>query len=121
MKRKRLDNIGRELAAMRRNAVGIKPGVLERIAKKLGRKRVKRGSEPNYGSPEVPDLGHPISIPHHSTLKPGTARSIIDALLSDVDTWNQHLDSIGDDAEEDDETHQENDDDNDSDTNESTE
>ena len=100
--------------------MGIKPDALERIAGKLGRRKVNRGSEPNYGSPEVPDLGHPISIPHHPTLKPGTARSIINDLLSDVDIWNQYLDSIdADESPKDaDETSDENDED--SDTNDPT-
>jgi hypothetical protein len=93
MKRKRLAKIAKELAAMRRNAVDIKPKRLVRIAKSLGRRKVKRGDEPNYASPELPDLGHPLSIPNHPVLKPGTARSVIDILLSDTDIWRQHLDA----------------------------
>jgi hypothetical protein len=101
--------------------VGIKPGALERIARKLGRRKVNRGSEPNFGSPEVPDLGHPISIPHHSTLKPGTARNIINDLLSDVDVWEQYLDltSADESVAESEETDE--DDEDWSDTNEPTE
>jgi hypothetical protein len=101
MNRRRLGKIAKELEALRRNPNGIKPSQLERLAGKLGRRKVNRGSEPNYRSPEIPDLGHPLSIPHHQTLKSGTARSIIFSLLSDVDLWGQYLDSVEEQAEPD--------------------
>jgi hypothetical protein len=38
-------------------------------------------------------LSPPLSIPNHSSdVKPGTARSIIDALLNDVNEWELALD-----------------------------
>ena len=63
-----------------------------RIANQLGRVRDNRGSEPNYVREDDPSLSPPLSIPGHTAdLKVGTARSIINALLSDVDEWKLHL------------------------------
>jgi hypothetical protein len=100
MNRKRLGKIERELLGYEASPAGRKPREFERIARRLGRRKVKRGSEPNYASPAEPDLGHPLSIPHHAVLKSGTAKSIINALLSDVDCWKQYLDQRGDDDDE---------------------
>jgi hypothetical protein len=96
MNLKRLAKLDRELAALRRAPHGRRPGEFERIARKLGRRKVNRGDEPNFGSPVVPNLGHPISIPHHQTLKTGTALNIITALENDCDLWRQHLDQQSD-------------------------
>jgi len=92
MNLKGLGKIERELEDLQRAPHGKSPRVFERLAKKLGRRKVNRGTEPNYASPAEPDLGPPLSIPHHDTLRTGTALSILDTLQSDVDIWRQHLD-----------------------------
>lgn len=63
------------------------------IAKKVGRVRADRGSEPNYVRAEDPALTPPLSIPAHGSkdLKAGTVRNIVDALLDDVDRWEIFL------------------------------
>lgn len=62
------------------------------IAKQLGREKVNHGKEPTYVNKEHPEWG-PLTIPgHRGDLKPGTSRSIINALLSDVDEWEMVLD-----------------------------
>jgi hypothetical protein len=92
MHSKRLDKIELELAGLRDAPRGRKPGEFERLARKLGRYKVNRGKEPTYASPTVPNLGSPLSIPHHPTLKTGTALNIVNILQNDVDLWRQHLD-----------------------------
>ena len=69
------------------------------IASKVGRVRDKRGSEPNYVRAEDPALAPPLSIPGHggADLKVGTVRSIVDALLSDLDAWEIYLLEVDDD------------------------
>lgn len=70
------------------------------IAKQLGRTKSNRGKEPTYTRDRDPMLSPPLSIPNHpGDLKPGTARSIIDALLSDVDDWEIYLLENDDDDE----------------------
>jgi hypothetical protein len=65
------------------------------IAKKLGREKDKRGKEPTYTRKHNPKLSPPLSIPKHSgDMKIGTAQSIIDALLSDVDEWEIYLNEL---------------------------
>lgn len=96
MNLKRLAKIERELGELQRAPHGRKPRIFEQLAKKLGRTKVNRGSEPNYASPAEPDLGPPLSIPHHDSLKVGTALSIVNTLQSDVDIWRQHLEQIED-------------------------
>ena len=62
------------------------------IAKQLGRTEDSRGKEPTYTRTRDPALSPPLSIPRHSgDIKVGTARSIIDSLLSDVDDWELYL------------------------------
>ncbi len=81
-----------ELKALRLKQYGIQASDLQSIAKQLGREMVKRGKEPNYEKRDPPAFPTPLSIPNHKpTLKAGTARSVIDALLSDVDTWENFL------------------------------
>lgn len=75
-----------------------------RIAKKLGRIQDNRGKEPTFIRERDPALSPPLSIPNHpGDIKTGTARSIIDALLSDVDEWEILLES-GNDYEDDNES-----------------
>ena|ERR1700687_3311932 len=92
---KQLARIDSELAELEGSPRGRKPADFVRLAVKLGRRKATRGKEPTYVSPSQPKLGTPLSIPHHSTLKPGTARSILNTLRSDVDIWTQHLDQGG--------------------------
>jgi hypothetical protein len=70
----------------------VKPRKLEGLAKTLGRKRVKRGSEPTWVNETFPAL-RPLSIPHHSRdVKRFTAESILDQLeAQDVAAWERHL------------------------------
>lgn len=78
-----------------------RPEVFISIAKQLGRTKANRGKEPNYTRERDPSLSPPLSIPNHSgDVKPGTARSIIDALLSDIDDWEIHLSEKDDDEED---------------------
>lgn len=92
MHSKKLAKLQTELEQLRSNPIGIKPKSLVRIAKRLGRTR-KPGftNEPTYVRTIDPAFSPPLSIPNHPTLKPGTARSIIAALLDDVDTWKIFL------------------------------
>ena len=98
MNRRRLAKIQLQLAEIQRSPRGRKPSEFERLAKRLGRRKVKRGSEPNYASPDIPKLGPPLSIPHHAELKIGTSLSILTTLQSDVDVWAQHLDQLDSDG-----------------------
>lgn len=92
MNKKRLDQLRRELQDARKSPHGRKAAFFESYAKELGRARVKRGSEPNWVRVRDPQLSPPLSIPHHSAaMKSNTARSIIDAMLSDCDDWDAYL------------------------------
>lgn len=78
---------------MRKSPQGRKSDEFVSLAGRLGRVRDPRGKEPTYVRESDPTLSPPLSIPDHGAkdIKPGTARSIIDALLSDVDDWEQFL------------------------------
>lgn len=92
MNLKKLKKIKLELNEMRRSPFNRKPSELSSIAKQLGRTIDNRGKEPTYVRAREPALSPPLSIPKHpGDLKPGTARNIIEALLSDVDDWEIHL------------------------------
>lgn len=81
-----------KLEEMRRSPRGRSAKELVKIAGQLGRYLDPRGSEPNYVRKDNPALSPPLSIPGHAAdLKIGTAISIIDALLSDVDEWEIFL------------------------------
>jgi hypothetical protein len=102
MSPKQLEKIKLELARLRRSPQGIKSSTLVGIAGRLGRVRSHRGKEPTYLRTEHPNLAPPLSIPSHGKdLKTGTARSIIDQLLSDVDEWELYLLENSRDAESD--------------------
>src|SRR5688572_1438878 len=62
MDRKRLTKLRRDLEALRGSQPKAK--VLQSLAKKFGRKPVKRGKEPMYESVPFPHL-RPLSIPNH--------------------------------------------------------
>lgn len=88
---KKLKKIRQDLLYLRKSPHGIKRAKLETIAKQLGRSRSNIGHEPTYIKTTDPML-RPLTIPGHpGDMKVGTARSIIDQLLSDVDEWEIHL------------------------------
>jgi len=90
MRANALSKLRSELAALRRATVDAR--TLERLAKRLGRKLVKRGKHPMWESTEFVDL-FPLSIPHHGgrDLPPGTKRSILDQLEGDLLAWEEKL------------------------------
>jgi hypothetical protein len=92
MDRKRLDNLRRERAALRRSPQ--KATALQSFAERLGRKRVGRGKEPTYVSDAFPNL-RPLSIPGHKgrDLAIGTKNSILNQLDDDLTAWEEWLDS----------------------------
>jgi hypothetical protein len=101
MNRKRLDKLKREIALARRSPQ--KAADLERFARRLGRRSVKkRGKEPMWESAEFDDL-FVLSIPHHGgrDLAPGTQRSILDQLEDDILAWEEKLNDEDDDEQED--------------------
>lgn len=92
-----LSKIRRQLQEMRRSPQNRTRTDFEAIAKQLGRKKDNRGKEPTYVREIDPALSPPLSIPGHSgEMKVGTARSIIDALLNDVDDWELFLQGAAD-------------------------
>jgi len=82
MSKRKLEKLKRELEGLRGRPQ--KPAKLESLARRLGRTRVKRGSEPNWKS-EWPGV-YPVSIPHHGgkDIPPGTVNSILDQLEEDL-------------------------------------
>jgi hypothetical protein len=80
----KLRKLRRELDALRRRSGAIRPAELETLAKRLGRKRMKRGHEPTFER-DVPGW-FPLTIPKHpGTLAIGTACSILNQLEEDLD------------------------------------
>lgn len=91
MNRRKLRQLRKRLNALRARPGNIKSGELESLARALGRKRANRGKEPTFIS-EVLPRNRPLSIPHHATtLKPGTARNILDQLEKDIDDLEELL------------------------------
>jgi hypothetical protein len=88
---KSLRKVKQRLQEMLRSPSGRKPDEMISLAKQLGRSKDKRGKEPTYVRERDPALSPPLSIPNHGEFKSGTARSIINALLSDVDDWELYL------------------------------
>lgn len=88
---KKLKKIKQDLQGLRKSPQGIKRSKLEAIAKQLGLSRSNIGHEPTYIKTTDPKL-RPLTIPGHAgDIKVGTARCIIDQLLSCVDEWEIHL------------------------------
>lgn len=88
----KLKKIKRQLEEMLRSPQNRNYKDLVSLAKQLGRTQEKRGKEVNYTRKRDPALSPPLSIPQHpGDVKIGTALSIIDALLSDVDDWEIFL------------------------------
>lgn len=101
MNPKALRKIKRQLKEMEKSPFNRKPGDFISIANQLGRTKDNRGKEPTYTRARDPALSPPLSIPNHpGDVKPGTARSIIDALLSDVDDWEMFLSESEDDDDD---------------------
>jgi hypothetical protein len=72
---------------------GIKSDEIESLARRLGRRRAKKGKEPTYVSEVFPDL-RPVSIPSHPRdLNRFTAGGILDQLESDLDSYEALLTS----------------------------
>jgi hypothetical protein len=88
---RRLDKLKHELASLRRSQA--KAADLESLARRLGRKKVKRGKEPTWESKEFQHL-YPLSIPHHGgrDIPRGTLNSILDQLEKDLFAWEMRLD-----------------------------
>ena len=87
----------KKLAKLRRRIESLrgsprKARELESVARALGRKLVRPGSEPTWISQEFPEL-RPVSIPHHSRdVKRFTSESILDHLeANDVLAWERRL------------------------------
>jgi hypothetical protein len=98
MDRKSIRKLRRQLKEMHKSPQNRNYRDFVSLAKQVGRKEDNRGKEPTYVRERDPHLSPPLSIPKHpGDLKTGTARSIIDALLSDLDEWEIYL------SEEDDE------------------
>lgn len=87
----KLEKIKKDLENLKLNPKGIKSEVLIKIAIQLGRKKHPRGKEPTYVRDKEPELSPPLSIPNHkgTALKTGTAKSIINQLLEDVEAWEE--------------------------------
>jgi hypothetical protein len=89
MDRKALDKLRAEFEAMRE--VPQRGSDVANLAERLGRKRVKRGSEPTWES----ELDIPVlTIPMHGSknLKKGTQKSIFIQLEDDFIAWEQKYD-----------------------------
>ncbi|HEY7213801.1 MAG TPA: hypothetical protein VIC28_04185 [Thermoanaerobaculia bacterium] len=81
-----------EIEALR-NKGWVKTAELEALARRLGRRRAKRGKEPTWISDELPDR-RPVSIPSHpGDVNRFTARSILDQLEGDLDRYEELLQS----------------------------
>ena len=83
MTSKRLAKIRRTLEALRTHLGTIRSNELVSIARSLGRSEFNRGKEPTY----VRAGWFPLSIPNHGgrDLATGTAASIVNQLLEDLE------------------------------------
>lgn len=91
MDRKKLDKIKAEIDDRRRSTA--RASDLERLARQLGRKLVKRGKHPMWES-QLPE-SYALSIPHHGgrDLAKGTKHCILDQLEGEVLAWEEKLDA----------------------------
>src|SRR5579864_152353 len=80
----KLARLRREIDGLRAAKHNIKPDDLTSLARRLGRKPVKRGKHPTWQSELIP-TANPLSIPGHPTIKATTAMSILDELEADID------------------------------------
>jgi hypothetical protein len=87
---KRIQKLRAQLEILRRQG-GLKASQLESFARRLGRRRAKRGKEPTWVSDDFPDI-RPVSIPsHRGDLNRFTAGSILDQLEADLDRYEDHI------------------------------
>jgi hypothetical protein len=82
--KKKLRKLRREIEALRAGIHNVRPRDLIRLALQLGRELDDRGKHPTYVSTLIPN-SNPLSIPGHPTIKPTTAKSILDELEADID------------------------------------
>ena len=88
MDAKQIAELRRKISRLRRKG-GIKSSELESLAKRFGRVRHKRGSEPTWVDNEHPNL-RPLAIPHHGKeLNRFTAQNILNQLESDLDALEE--------------------------------
>ena len=89
----KLASIRREIKALESSQP--KAEKLQALARKLGRKEVKRGKEPTFVSMDFPDL-RPLSIPKHKgrDMPTGTKNSILAQLDEDVTEWLNKFDEF---------------------------
>ena len=90
MDRKKLYKLKAKLDETRRSSP--KALKLQRLAKQLGRKKMKRGKEPTWENENFPEL-RPLSIPDHGgkELPTGTKYSILNQLEDDYIAWDEKL------------------------------
>lgn len=90
MNKNTIRRLRRKLQKLRNQAKGGIPSKeMIRLAESVGRKRSKRGSEPNFVSELLPD-SRPISIPSHpKPLNRFVAGNILDALEADLDALEE--------------------------------
>jgi hypothetical protein len=94
---KHLAKIKKVLLEIQRSPQGRMPLEFEGLARALGRERDARGKEPTWSRRRVPEFARPLSIPAHSaSVKVGTARSIVRALLDEVAEWERYLEGGSD-------------------------
>lgn len=88
---KKLAKIERELRGLKRRLGSIRSDELASIARSLGREKSNRGKEPTYVRAGAAGW-FPLSIPNHpGTLPTGTANSIVNQLLDDVEAWRAEV------------------------------
>jgi len=90
MNRKKLNKLWRQIEGMR--STSLKAIEIQRLAKQLGRERVKRGKEPTWESREFQGL-RALSIPDHGgkDLSPGVKQSILNQLEDDLISWDERI------------------------------
>ncbi len=90
MNRKKLNKLWRQIEGMRKTSP--KAFEIQKLAKQMGRKKVKRGKEPTWESREFQDL-RPLSIPDHGgkDLSPGVKNSILNQLEDDLICWDERI------------------------------
>jgi hypothetical protein len=90
MNRRKLNKLWRTVEGLRRQS----PKALEiqKLARQLVRKKVKRGKEPVWESLEFQYL-RALSIPDHGgrDLTPGVLHSILNQLEDDLNSWDERI------------------------------
>jgi hypothetical protein len=91
MTRNKLSKIRRAIEELR--GASAKAIDIQRLAKQLGRVKIKRGKEPTWVSADFGDMLRPLSIPDHGgrDFPPGTKNSMLNSLEDDVFAWDERL------------------------------